>query len=650
MKFLIYSLIISVFLHINTVTAQEDGALTCAHTKQMLMQKLKPEKQVKYRTNPYYGYDVKFWRLDLNIDPGVYEISGSVTVYFQVTTDGFDQMFFDLQDNMTVSDIQFHESSLSYTHTGDEIQVTLPGTIPSGTLDSLTIDYEGVPENSGFGSFMQDYHNGNPIIWTLSEPYGAKTWWPCKQSLDDKADSVDIIVHMPVGNKAASNGLLVSEEITGDIKTDIWQHRHPITTYLIAVAVTNYDVYSDYAELGDGSSVEILNYVYPENLLSAQEQTPDVIDVLEFFSTQFIDYPYKDEKYGHAQFGWGGGMEHQTMSFMGGFSHRLMAHELAHQWFGDYVTCGSWEDIWLNEGFATYLEGMTIEQGLDNGAYEDFSEWREVKIASIISDPGGSVFVDDTTSVSRIFNSRLSYSKGAMVLHMLRQTVGDEVFFLSLQNYLTDPEIADGYATTPQLKNHFEAVYPESLDYFFQDWIYNEGYPIYSPEFNSNSSSSGILTLEQTSSHNSVDFFALPVPVLFQGAGSVDSLIVFDNTFSGEEFSVDLDFDITNIIIDPASNLVASYTEIAYVEPLSNSSFKLYPNPVNEVFTIKKLSGDLINEIEVVNLSGKVIEVVSFNDLNGEYIEVDVSKLSSGVYFVKIATRHNQVVKKLIIE
>ncbi|NOZ35444.1 MAG: M1 family metallopeptidase [Chlorobi bacterium] len=117
------------------------------------------------------------------------------------------------------------------------------------------------------------------------------------------------------------------------MKTAHWKHRHPIAAYLIAIAVTNYSSYSDYVTLTTGENIEVLNYVYPENLTSAQNNTPNVLDVIQLYSDLFIPYPFADEKYGHAQFGWGGGMEHQTMSFMHGFSHHLMAHELAHQWF-----------------------------------------------------------------------------------------------------------------------------------------------------------------------------------------------------------------------------------------------------------------------------------------------------------------------------
>jgi len=168
---------------------------------------------------------------------------------------------------------------------------------------------------------------------------------------------------------------------------------------------------------------------------------------MNLYTTLFEEYPFANEKYGHAQFGWGGGMEHTTVSFMGSFGRNLIAHELAHQWFGNKITCGSWKDIWLNEGFATYLSGLTIENLDGNSA---FITWKQQRINSITSQPNGAVYLtdSDTTSVNRIFNGRLSYDKGSMVLHMLRKKLGDADFFQGLKNYLADANHAYGYAKT----------------------------------------------------------------------------------------------------------------------------------------------------------------------------------------------------------
>lgn len=561
------------------VCKSTDEAAQAAHTRLL-----------EFRSSPQtQNYDVKYHRFEWVVNPTVRYISGAVTTYFTAREEGFQTLHFDFDPALSVTEVRQRGATLNFQVMAAEklLAVQLPNPMSLGSLDSVSITYAGQPPATGFGSFAQANPGGNPAVWTLSEPYGARDWWPCKQDLNDKIDSIDVIVRTPAAYRAASNGLLVSELQDGADKVYHWRHRYPIAAYLVAISVTRYAVYSDFVPVPDGEPIEVLNYVFPQDSAWIRNETWRIVEIMQVFNELFGTYPFADEKYGHAQFGWGGGMEHQTMSFMGGFSHLLQAHELAHQWFGDKVTCASWEDIWLNEGFATYLEGMTYEHIPAAGSWRNYLVG---KINQVTGSPGGSVWVDDTTNVNRIFSSRLTYSKGAMLLHMLRWKLGDEDFFQAIRNYLNDPAIAFGYARTHQLQAHLENQSGLDLDEFFEDWFYGQGYPTYQIEWGQSGSRLAV-KIDQTTSHPSVDFFEMPVPVRFVSATGEDSIVVFQHQFSGQYFEAELPFAAVSAEFDPQLWLVSRNNTVTNnpavsVEEVETFRVRWFPNPAADVLTL----------------------------------------------------------------
>jgi len=521
------------------------------------------ENHLQLRSCQYTNnYDIKYHRFEFDIDPAVKYIKGNVTTYF-VPLEELNMMYFDFRNNMTVDSVLYHGTQLSFSFPSYiEFRVNFGQYLQTGILDSVTIFYQGEPYSDGFGSFKVDKttcSDQDSVMWTLSEPFGAKNWWPNKEVLTDKIDSVDMYITANKKYHIGSNGLLVSRDTTGDKITDHWKHRYPIPTYLIAYAASGYSIYKDTFDLYNGGQLEVLNYVFPCDSAYAHSQTEKLDTAMNFFIKKFGAYPYENEKYGHAQCRFSGGMEHTTMTFMGGWWYYILIHEMAHQWFGDKITCGSWHDIWLNEGFATYLEGLTCEEGIQTKTFHD---WLSSKKNSVLSNNYGSVYCDDTTDVNRIFNSRLSYNKGAYLLHMLRWILGDDDFFDALYEYINDPALVYDFAKTPDLKAHLESAGDTTLNEFFSDWFYGEGWPDYDIHWSSDNNCNNKLrvSIYQTHSANQGTFFEMPVPVKFYN-DTKDTIIVFNQKCSIDTlFFADISFEPTDAEFDPDLWLCAKAT------------------------------------------------------------------------------------------
>lgn len=593
----------------------------------------------------YNQTDFVYQRMDWNVDPAIRHISGNVTTHFKCIAETLDSVQIDLHQNLQVDSVICQQQRIQFLHADDKVTVYFPQTILNGEIDSFSVYYQGIPPSSGFGSFETNTHgiSQTPVLWTLSEPYGAMEWWPCKQSLADKIDSIDIIVSTPSGYKTASNGILVSDVVNEGWRTMHWKHRYPIATYLVAIAVTNYASYSDTLKLDDQRVIDILNYVYPENLETAKTQTPVTAEIMALYNELIGEYPFADEKYGHAQFGWGGGMEHQTMSFMGSFSFKLIVHELAHQWFGDYITLGTWQDIWLNEGFATYLSALVYEHLRP----EEWPVWKETFVKNITNSPGGSVFVTDTGSVNRIFNYRLSYQKGSYLLHMLRWVLGDKAFYTGIRNYFNDPAIANGFATTSQLKHHLELAGDTTLQEFFNDWYYGEGYPVYSLTYSQPSENELRILLSQSTSHASVDFFEMPVPVRVYNSDRTQTLdLRLSHIQNGQLFSVNPGFKVSSVVLDPDYWLLSKTEQIVTVDELSdNDDFSIYPNPASTELYFSCSENQRVKTISILGLNGK--ELIH---LNQKYLKIDISELPSGVYLFRVKFEDSVVSRKFIVQ
>ncbi|MFN8299771.1 MAG: M1 family aminopeptidase [Chitinophagales bacterium] len=574
--------------------------------------------------------DVVQVRLEVKVDPAIKYIAGKVTTGF-VATEQLDFIEFDFTDTLQVDSVYYHGSPKAFIHLNNIVHIDLPSR-SAGVLDSVSVFYSGVPSPSGFGSVIFAEHDSFPVVWTLSEPYGALDWWPCKQTLKDKIDSLDVLVTTVDTLQAASNGLLVDTVISGNLKTFHWKHRYPIATYLVCFAVTNYQVYYDYVPYGN-DTLKVWNYVYPEDLTDAVPQTSRIVPMIQLYDSLFGVYPFQQEKYGHAQFGWGGGMEHQTMTFVTDFGFELIAHELGHHWFGDKVTCSSWEEIWLNEGFATYLSGLCYE----HLAPEWWTAFKQTRIEGACNQPSGSVWCDDTTSVSRIFEPHLSYSKGAIVLHQLRYLLGDEAFFTGLRAYLNDATQAYGFGTTAKLKQYLEQAGNRDLTEYFNDYVFGRGFPSYQVTWQQDFSNRVQLTLGQTQSHPSVSFFEMPVQLKFIGVGQ-DTIITVNPGASGQTFELRLPFAADSVVFDPDFWILSSNNTINRI-PAYQFSAQVFPNPVVDQIQLRVESEESRNvDVKVYDVAGALVYSTQlFVHSGSDIVSLDAGKLRTGVYTLNLA-------------
>ncbi len=491
-------------------------------------------------TNQDY-YDATYYRLDLDMNPATQIVSGTVRMVAEVVTGPLTSADIDLYDNMAVDGILCAGTPVTYSHGGDILSVDLDRSYSAGESFALDITYHGTPDLSA-GAFEFDSYGGYDMIWSLSEPFGARTWWPCKDYSHDKADSVDIWITVPEALIVASNGNLVDTIDNGTTMTYKWHEQYPIATYLVSVAIHPYTVFSNYYHYSPTDSMECRYYVFPGHYSAVQPTYAMVPDMITTFAGLYGEYPFLEEKYGHAEFTWGGGMEHQTITSLGGWSEYLIVHELSHMWWGDMITCNDFHHIWLNEGFAVYSEALWAENTYGSAEYKNQMDYAKYFGA-------GTIYVPDLSDWNRIFDGDLTYNKASWIPHMLRGIVGDSTFFEILRTYYSS-EYQYGSCTTEQFRDLCESVAGRDFDAFFHQWVYEEGFPFYhvgwsyAPGMLSGYEIS--LTIEQLQTNH---VFTMPIQVTVTTTAGETTLVVEDS-LAVQNFTLVVDDEPLDLEID----------------------------------------------------------------------------------------------------
>lgn len=584
-------------------------------------------------------YDITFYKLDLHLERNSVYIAGHVTLAAKAKEKPVPVFAFELHPNFEIDSVVVNGwREQNIVREFSDVAVLLSNPIAPAQGISVTIYYDGFAPDAasaaignGFDTETEPEWN-NAVTWSLSEPYAAYEWWPTKQVLTDKADSVHVFVTTSAENKVGSNGVLTQVvDLPGNLKRYEWKSSYPIAYYLVSVAVSNYEEYLLYAHPeGASTPVPILNYVYNGGALERyREELNQTADLLELFSELFTLYPFWREKYGHSMAPIGGGMEHQTMTTQSTFFYTLTAHELAHQWFGDLVTCGSWQDIWLNEGFASYAEYLALQPFNETLA----QEWMRDAHLLALQRPFGSVRVIDTLNVNRLFDYRLTYKKAASVVHMLRFEVNnDELFFKALRNYLQ--LFAGGTAQTADLKEVFEETTGKDLDYFFDQWYRGEGYPLFSVEWNQEENRLLILNRQTTS--GTTPFFATDLQYLIRTTtGTTTIRARHDEPL--EELLVQVDGLVTGVEVDPLNwvlnQTLLSQQNPALEVPALGITF-LYPNPATTSLKVENLNFSPTTAI-IYNTTGKLVRRYQLNQTID--LDLDLSGLAAGYYVLQLS-------------
>ncbi len=618
-------------------------------------------------------YDVKYYKLDLALENNSLNIAGSVWMRVRVRGQALDSLAFELYKqpagsavpgNMLIDSVVVNgRKSPGIRRAGSDATAALRQPAAANSLLDARIYYHGTAPSGNTSAIGNAFSTSSSytlwdgpqygtvvpysgVTWSLSEPFSAHEWFPCKQELTDKADSSDVWVTTTLPNKVGSNGVLVrTVPLPGNKVRYEWKSRHPIDYYLISVAVAPYVETTSYANPVGGPRIPILDYVYDQATLAYyQTGINRTASLIENYSTLFGLYPFANEKYGHSMAPLGGGQEHQTMTTMDRFSFMLTSHELCHQWWGDNVTCGSWEDIWLNEGFASYgeyLSRQALTTPADARATLDFFH-------SYALGSSGSVYVADTTDANRIFDYGTSYTKGATVIHMMRYLLNDDTkFFRALRTYQT--RFANSTARTADLQTIMEAEAGRPLTYFFRQWFYGQGAPTFNVRWRQVGTRLGMEVRETASVAAVTPFFDTDVSYGIRYSNGSNTVVRLHQGQAVTQFAVPTNgLTVVGIDVDPDqwvldepgtvtqdNTLVLGDRTVAALPALAVS-----PNPCTIQLALYELPSNTA-QAEVLDATGRVVRRLP---LTTAAAQLNTQTLAAGLYFLRVLNAAGQQV------
>lgn len=576
MKRLILLCLSLIFLGVVTGTAQQEsmkGSLQCSLKKTSVNYTPSLEHSLYSPNTPRHSFDVLKYKLNLDIrscflSPYPKSFSGSNEITFRIDTALNSITLNAINTSIVIDSVRL--SGVSFTHSSNIVTINLDRTYAVGETTAVKVYYRhnNVSDNG--------FYVSNGMVFTDAEPEGARCWYPCWDKPSDKA-LLDLTAKTPASVKLGSNGRLADSTTVGDTTWFHWVSRDPISTYLVVMsAKVNYglDVIYWHKISNPNDSIPFRFYYNIGESPAAMEQR--IIPMTTYYSTLFGEHPFEKNGFAtlNSQFVWGG-MENQTLTSLcqNCWSENLISHEFAHQWFGDMITCGTWADIWQNEGFATYCEALWYEY---TGGYSSYkSDILSDASGYLNSNPGWAMYnaswAVTTPPTNTLFNTAITYYKGACVLHMLRYTLGDSLFFAVLKSYATDAvNFKFGNVVTADFVTKVSQVAGQDMSWFFT-WVYQPNHPVYGNTYNITNLGGGQwqVAFKARQTQTNAGFFPMPLTLKISFTTGSDTTFRVMNDANNQVYAFRFGRQPTTLAFDPNNDIVIKQGSTAVGATLS---------------------------------------------------------------------------------
>ena len=664
MKKIILLCLVTVFTTslVQSQEARENGAFYCSKKKSAMSQQSLSFLKEAYTGGPAHNYDVLSYTMNLNVynnffSPYPKNYAAKVIILIKVDTAlSFINLNADTT-SLTIDSVRM--AGVSFTHVNNILTIQLNRTYNPGEQFQVKISYHhnNVSDNA--------FYANAGFVFTDCEPEGARHWFPCWDKPSDKV-LFDITVKVPVTARCGSNGALVDSTINSDTLTYHWASAQPVATYLMVLTARlnyNLDIIYWHKLSNPDDSIPLRFYFNPG-------ENPDYIesilpDMTTYYSQNFIEHPFQKNGFAtlrQPEFPWGG-MENQTLTSLcpNCWDEGIVSHEFAHQWFGDMITCGTWADVWLNEGFATWTEAFWIEKTSGYSGY--ISDIHNDASAYLTHNPGWAISVPDwainTPSVGILFDLYITYDKAACALHQVRYLLGDSLFFQMLQSYCADTNLRFKSAITADLNAKVNEVSGTNYDWYFTDWIYQPNHPIYQNRYNFENLGTGQWNVNFQASQVQTNpaFFRMMLNFHIVFADLTDTTFRVMNDVNNQIYTWTFNKQPTQFSFDPNDEIVLKQgsTVLGVAVPEKLEGFHLYqniPNPVtNTTRIVYELKSDTHVHMDIMDISGKVIATpLDENALRGKgSVDIDCSGFAPGIYYYTMQAGDYRQTRKMII-